>query len=132
MEDYRNAASARNLNPGEYDLWRTSPSLSSSPEPSSRQRASAWSAVRTVYKPENPRLQRRIIVRQEIPKQRYAEEGYRMKDKFYWIAGLVLGAGVIVTDKFLHILPDWLSIVLFIAAWALIIIGIFKERAKKI
>ena len=55
-----------------------------------------------------------------------------MKDKFYWIACLVLGAGVIVTDKFLHILPDWLSIVLFIAAWALIIIGIFKERAKKI
>ena len=48
-----------------------------------------------------------------------------MKDKFYWIAGLVLGAGVIVTDKFLHILPDWLSIVLIIAAWALIIIGIF-------
>ena len=55
-----------------------------------------------------------------------------MKDKYYWIAGLVLGAGVIVTDKFLHILPDWLSIVLFIVAWALIIIGIFKERAKKI
>lgn len=55
-----------------------------------------------------------------------------MKDKYYWIAGLVLGAGVIVTDKFLHILPDWLSIVLFIAAWVLIITGIFKERAKKI
>lgn len=53
-----------------------------------------------------------------------------MKDKYYWIAGLVLGAGVIVTDKFLHILPDWLSIVLFIAAWALIIAGIFMERAK--
>ncbi len=52
--------------------------------------------------------------------------------KYYWIAGLVLGAGVIVTDKFLHILPDWLSIVLFIAAWALIITGIFKERAKKL
>ena len=55
-----------------------------------------------------------------------------MKDKYYWIAGLVLGAGVIVTDKFQHILPDWLSIVLFIAAWALIITGIFKERAKKL
>lgn len=55
-----------------------------------------------------------------------------MKDSFLWIAGLVLGAGVIVTDKFLHVLPDWLSIVLFIAAWALIITGIWKERAKKI
>lgn len=55
-----------------------------------------------------------------------------MKDKYYWIAGLVLGSGVIVKDKFLHILPDWLSIVLFIAAWALIITGIFKERAKKL
>ena len=56
-------------------ILSSSPSLSSSPEPSSRQRASAWSAVRTVYKPENPGLQRRIIVRQEIQKQRYAEEG---------------------------------------------------------
>lgn len=55
-----------------------------------------------------------------------------MNGKLLWCLGLVLGAGVIVTDRFLHLLPDWLAIVLFIAAWALIIIGIWKERVKKL
>ena len=44
-----------------------------------------------------------------------------MKDKALWCLGLVLGAGVIVTDRFLHLLPDWLAIVLFVIAWVLII-----------
>jgi hypothetical protein len=55
-----------------------------------------------------------------------------MKDKALWCLGLVLGAGVIVTDRFLHLLPDWLAIVLFVIAWVLMIAGIWKERAKKL
>lgn len=55
-----------------------------------------------------------------------------MKGKPLWALGIVLGAGVIVTDKLLHLLPDWLSIVLFIAAWVLIVAGIWKERANKL
>ena len=55
-----------------------------------------------------------------------------MKDKAFWIAGLCLCGGVIVMDRFLHWLPEWLSLVLFVAAWALIITGVWKERAKKL
>ena len=54
-----------------------------------------------------------------------------MKGKVLWIAGLVLGAGVILEDKALHILPDWLAFVLFAGAWALIIGGLWKEKATK-
>ena len=55
-----------------------------------------------------------------------------MKGKPLWCLGLALGAGVIVTDRFLHILPDWLAIVLFTGAWILIITGIWMERAKRL
>lgn len=55
-----------------------------------------------------------------------------MKGKPLWCLGLVLGAGVIVTDRFLHLLPDWLTIMLFVIAWVLIIAGIWQEKAKKI
>lgn len=55
-----------------------------------------------------------------------------MKEKALWICGLVLGAGVIVADRFLHLLPDWLAIALFVMAWVLIVAGIWKERAKKL
>ena len=54
-----------------------------------------------------------------------------MKGKLLWCLGLLLGAGVIVTDRFLHLLPEWLTIVLFVMAWVLIIAGIWKEKAKK-
>ena len=55
-----------------------------------------------------------------------------MKGRTIWCLGLVVGAGVIVTDRFLHILPDWLAIVLFVIAWVLIIAGIWKDRVKKL
>ena len=55
-----------------------------------------------------------------------------MKGKLLWCTGLVLGAGVIVTDRFLHLLPDWLAMVLFVMAWVVIIAGIWKEKAKKL
>ena len=61
-----------------------------------------------------------------------AGEVEQMKDKALWCLGLVLGAGVIVTDRFLHLLPDWLAIALFVIAWVLIVAGIWKERAKKL
>ena len=54
-----------------------------------------------------------------------------MKGKPLWCLGLVLGAGAIAADKFLHLLPDWLSLVMFIAAWVLIIARIWKERMTK-
>ncbi len=55
-----------------------------------------------------------------------------MKGRTIWCLGLVVGAGVIVTDRFLHILPDWLAIVLFVIAWVLIIAGIWKDRVNKL
>ena len=55
-----------------------------------------------------------------------------MKGKTLWCLGLVLGAGVIVTDRILHLLPEWLAIVLFVIAWVLIIAGIWKEKANKL
>ena len=36
-------------------------------------------------------------------------------------AGIVLGGGTIVTDRFIHKLPQWLAIILFTAAVVLII-----------
>ena len=55
-----------------------------------------------------------------------------MKGKLLWCTGLVLGAGVIAADRFLHLLPDWLAITLFVIAWVLIIAGIWKEKAMKL
>ena len=42
--------------------------------------------------------------------------------------GIALGAGTIVTNRFIHKLPNWLAIVLFTAAWALIIAGMIVTR----
>ena len=43
-------------------------------------------------------------------------------------AGIVLGAGTIVTDRFIHKLPQWLAIILFTAAVVLIIAGMIIQR----
>lgn len=55
-----------------------------------------------------------------------------MEGKNLWRIGIGLGAGWIVFDRFLHILPDWLSIILFLVAWILIISGLWKERVKEL
>ena len=44
------------------------------------------------------------------------------------IAGIVLGGGTIVTDHFIHKLPQWLAIILFSAAVVLIIAGTIIQR----
>jgi hypothetical protein len=44
------------------------------------------------------------------------------------IIGIVLGAAVIVTDRYFYKLPNWLAIVLFTAAWVLIIAGMLMSR----
>jgi hypothetical protein len=54
-----------------------------------------------------------------------------MKGKPFWRIGLALGAGVIVTDRLLHLFPDWLAKILFVIAWVLIIAGMWKERKCK-
>lgn len=46
--------------------------------------------------------------------------------------GIGIGAGWILFDRFLHIFPDWLSIAVFLIAWVLIIVGLWKERVKKL
>ncbi len=46
--------------------------------------------------------------------------------------GIVLGAGTIVTDRFIHKLPNWLAIVLFVAAWVLIIAGMIVARQSQV
>ena len=43
-------------------------------------------------------------------------------------AGIVLGGVTIVTDRFIHKLPQWLAIILFLAAWVLIIAGMLIQR----
>ena len=55
-----------------------------------------------------------------------------MEGKNLWRIGIGLGAGWIAFDRFLHILPDWLSIILFLVAWILIISGLWKERVKEL
>ena len=55
-----------------------------------------------------------------------------MKGKTLWMAGIGIGAGWILLDRFLHILPDWLAMVMFLIAWVLIIAGVWKERMKKL
>lgn len=47
-----------------------------------------------------------------------------------WRIGIGLGAGWIAFDRFLRILPDWLSIMIFLVAWILIIAGLWKEKVK--
>ena len=42
--------------------------------------------------------------------------------------GIGLGAGVIVINRFIHKLPQWLAITLFSAAWVLIIAGMIASR----
>ena len=54
-----------------------------------------------------------------------------MKGKPLWCIGLALGAGVIVTDRLLHLFPGWLAKILFVIAWVLIIAGMWKERVRK-
>ncbi len=44
--------------------------------------------------------------------------------------GIALGAGTIVTDRFIHKIPNWLAIVLYGAAVALIIAGAILTRNK--
>ncbi len=46
--------------------------------------------------------------------------------------GIVPGAGVIVTERFIHKLPQWLAIALFVAAWALIIAGMIVARQNRV
>ncbi len=44
------------------------------------------------------------------------------------IIGIGLAAGVVVTDRFIHKLPQWLAIALFSAAWVMIIAGMIASR----
>ena len=46
------------------------------------------------------------------------------------IIGLILGASVIVTDRYIHHLPNWLAVVLYMIAVALIIAGMIVSRTK--
>lgn len=47
---------------------------------------------------------------------------------FTTVIGLVLGAGTIVTDRFIHKIPNWLAIALYGAAVALMIAGAILTR----
>ena len=44
------------------------------------------------------------------------------------IIGLFLGAGTTVIDRYLYKLPNWLAIVLYLAAVILIIMGMIVSR----
>lgn len=46
------------------------------------------------------------------------------------IIGIILGASVIVTDRYIHHLPNWLAIVLYMIAVALIIAGMIASRTR--
>ena len=46
------------------------------------------------------------------------------------IIGIILGASVIVTDRYIHHLPNWLAIVLYMIAVALIIAGMVVSRTR--
>ena len=54
----------------------------------------------------------------------------RSLSKMNWfiILGIVLGALTIVTDRYIHKLPNWLAIILFVIAWILIIVGMILTR----
>lgn len=47
------------------------------------------------------------------------------------IMGIVLGAGVIITDRYIKPLPDWLAIVLYVIAVILILAGMIVSRHAK-
>ena len=47
---------------------------------------------------------------------------------WFIILGIVLGALTIVTDRYIHKLPNWLAIILFVIAWILIIVGMILAR----
>ncbi|MBQ7059711.1 MAG: hypothetical protein IJM83_10510 [Firmicutes bacterium] len=44
------------------------------------------------------------------------------------IIGIVLGAGVILTNRFIRQLPNWLAIVLYTIAVILILVGMIISR----
>ncbi|MBQ2493186.1 MAG: hypothetical protein II527_07640 [Bacteroidales bacterium] len=46
------------------------------------------------------------------------------------IIGIILGASVIVTDRYIHHLPNWLAVVLYMIAVALIIAGMIVSRTR--
>ena len=46
------------------------------------------------------------------------------------IIGIILGASVIVTDRYIHHLPNWLSIVLYTLAVVLVITGMIVSRTR--
>ncbi len=46
------------------------------------------------------------------------------------IAGIIMGAVVIVTDKYIHSLPNWLAIVAYTIAVVLVIAGMVVARTK--
>ena len=46
------------------------------------------------------------------------------------IIGIILGTSVIVTDRYIHHLPNWLAIVLYTLAVVLIITGMIVSRTR--
>lgn len=46
------------------------------------------------------------------------------------IIGIILGASVIVTDRYIHHLPNWLAIILYTLAVALVITGMIVSRTR--
>ena len=46
------------------------------------------------------------------------------------IIGIALAAGTIITDRYIHKLPQWLAIILFVAAWILILAGMIISRTS--
>ena len=46
------------------------------------------------------------------------------------IIGIILGASVIVTDRYIHHLPNWLAIVLYTLAVVLVITGVIVSRTR--
>jgi len=52
-----------------------------------------------------------------------------LNGKTLWRAGIGIGSGCILLDRFLHILSYRLAIAVFLIACVLIITGMWKERA---
>ena len=46
------------------------------------------------------------------------------------IIGIILGASVIVTDRYIHHLPNWLAIVLYTIAVIIIIVGMIVSKTR--
>ena len=46
------------------------------------------------------------------------------------IIGIILGAAVIVTDRFIRRLPNWLAVVLYTLAVILIVAGMIISKTK--